>query len=296
MTEPVIVSLPGNQVLAERLAATLRAEQAVVEIRQFPDDETYLRYDAGVAGKPVIILCSMDRPDRKFLPLAFAAATARELGASAVGLVAPYLGYMRQDIRFKPGEAVTSKCFGRLLSSQIDWLVTIDPHLHRHSSLDDIYSVPSKVIRAAPLISAWIKSEVDRPLVLGPDSESEQWVSAVAQGSDAPFAVMSKIRRGDRDVTVSLPDLTRWRDRTPVLVDDIASTARTMIEGVKGLLAIRMRAPICLAVHGIFAGDAHDALHAAGAARIITSNSIPHKSNGIDVTPLLADAVRELVG
>lgn len=295
MTNVLVAALPESHALAQRVAVALGAEQARLEIRPFPDEETYLRYDGPVAGKLVVIVCSLDRPNRKFLPLAFAAATARELGASGVGLVAPYLAYMRQDRRFKPGEAVTSTHFARLLSSQIDWLVTVDPHLHRHKSLGDIYTAPVRVAHAAPLISNWIRSEVDRPLLLGPDSESEQWVAAVASASGAPFAVMSKIRRGDRDVEVSLPALDQWRDRTPVLVDDIASTARTMIEGVKRLRAVRMTAPVCVAVHGIFAGDAYDALRNAGAARIVTLNTVPHASNAIDVTPLLAEAVREVV-
>jgi ribose-phosphate pyrophosphokinase len=50
-------------------------------------------------------LCSLDRPDDKFLPLMFAAAKARDLGATSVGLVSPYLACMRQDRRFRPGEA-----------------------------------------------------------------------------------------------------------------------------------------------------------------------------------------------
>ena len=294
MMKPIIVSLLGNEALAERIAANLHAEQVPLETRQFPDEETYLRYGGSVAGKIVLFVCSLDRPDRKFLPLVFAAQTARDLGARAVGLVAPYLAYMRQDFRFKPGEAVTSRCFGHLLSSQFDWLITVDPHLHRHNSLGDIYSVPTMVVHAAPLISSWIRAEVEQPLLFGPDGESEQWVGAVAKAAGAPFVVMSKIRRGDRDVEVSLPQLDQWRDRTPVLIDDIVSTARTMIEGVKRLRARGMATPVCVAVHGIFAGDAYDALRTAGAARIVTLNTIPHASNEIDVSALLADAVREV--
>lgn len=292
MTNFLVTALPESLSAGQQLAALLGVEQLGLEIRPFPDEETYLRYDGPVAGRFVIIVCSLDRPDRKFLPLAFAAATARELGASGVGLVAPYLAYMRQDRRFKLGEAVTSAHFARLLSSQIDWLVTVDPHLHRYKSLGEIYTAPVRIAHAAPLISNWIKSEIERPLLLGPDSESEQWVAAVARASDAPFAVMNKTRLGDRDVEVSLPPLDRWQGRTPVLIDDIASTARTMIEGVKRLRGVGMAAPVCVAVHGVFAGDAYDALRAAGAARVVTLNTIPHESNAIDVTPLLAEAIR----
>jgi ribose-phosphate pyrophosphokinase len=115
---------------------------------RFPDGESYLRLQTDVSNKHVAILCTLDRPDGKFLPMAYAAATARELGATRVGLVAPYLAYMRQDRRFKNGEAVTSTYFARMVSASFDWLVTVAPHLHRHASLDEIYGIPSRVILA----------------------------------------------------------------------------------------------------------------------------------------------------
>jgi len=37
-------------------------------------------------------------------------------------------------VRFKPGEALTSQELARLPSGAFDWLVTIDPHLHRCGS------------------------------------------------------------------------------------------------------------------------------------------------------------------
>ena len=110
----------------------------------------------------IALVCTLDRPDAKMLPLLFAAAAARELGASQVGLVAPYLAYMRQDRRFKPGEAVTSREFARLLSGAFDWLVTVDPHLHRYASLAEIYRIPTRVVHAAPLISQWIRTRIER--------------------------------------------------------------------------------------------------------------------------------------
>jgi ribose-phosphate pyrophosphokinase len=294
VTDTVLVALPGNEALAERLTAVLPADLTVLETRLFPDGETYLRYRGSVAGKSAVLLCSLDRPDSKFLALSFAAAAARELGAVRVGLAAPYLSYMRQDRRFKDGEAVTSKYFARLLSSQIDWLVTVDPHLHRFASLSEIYSVPTRIAHAAAPIARWIEREVPSPLILGPDGESEQWVADVAEKIGAPFAVMTKIRRGDHDVRITLPDLTKWNGRTPVLVDDIASSARTMIDGVKLLRQVKLHPAVCVTVHGIFAGDSYDALRSAGASKIVTVNTVPHESNAIDVAPELAAQIRAL--
>lgn len=264
-------------------------------LRHFPDDEAYIRFACDVAGHEVAFVCTLDRPDPKVLPLLFAAATARELGATHVGLIAPYLAYMRQDRRFKPGEAITSQCFARLMSNTFDWLVTIDPHLHRLSSLEDIYTIPARVGHAAPLIGAWIGETVETPVLIGPDNESEQWVADVAADADAPHLVLSKVRHGDRDVEVSIPDIERWQDRTPVLVDDIISTAHTMMETIAHLRRLEMRAPVCIAIHGIFAGEAFEALKAEGAGAVVTTNTVRHESNRIDVSGILAKAVQGLM-
>jgi ribose-phosphate pyrophosphokinase len=290
----VIFALPGNEALAAALASHLNAPVGELAVRRFPDGETYLRFDTPVSGCKVVLACSLHHPDNSIMPQLFAAATARELGAREIGLVTPYLGYMRQDKRFHAGEAITSAVFAQLLSHHIDWLVTVDPHLHRWKSLDEIYSVRSTVIPAAPLLAKWIKANVEAPVLIGPDAESEQWVSAVAQIAGAPHVVLEKVRRGDRDVSVSVPDPEALRGRTPVLVDDIISTGRTMIAAVQHVLAQELAPPVCVGVHAVFSGDAHEALLAAGAARVITTDTIPHVSNGIHVHQAMATALAGL--
>lgn len=287
----LLVPLPGNEALATRLGLLLGTDVAETEFRHFPDEETYVRIVTPVSGRSAVIIRTLDRPDEKFLSLAFTAATLRELGARQVGLVAPYLAYMRQDRRFQAGEAVTSTIFAKLISGTADWLVTIDPHLHRQSSLSSIYNIPAQSIHAAPAIANWIKRSVTLPLLVGPDAESAQWVSEVATLAEAPYTVLEKTRRSDRDVRVSVPDVARWRDHTPVLVDDIISTARTMIATLGLLEHAGMKPAVCVGVHAVFASGAYDALRAAGCSRIVTTNSITHETNEIDVTEMLATAV-----
>ncbi len=287
----VILALPGNEQLAAGLAAKLQTEVGRMTVRRFPDGESYVRIDTPVDGSNVVLACGLHDPDTKILALLFAASTARELGAARVGLVAPYLAYMRQDKRFNEGESITSVYFAKLVSRYVDSLVTVDPHLHRRSSLDDIYSVPSVVVHAAALLAQWIRANVEAPILIGPDSESEQWVSEVARGADAPYLVLEKIRRGDRDVSVSIPDPAALRGRTPVLVDDIISTAHTMMAAIRHLAGLGLAKPVCVGVHAVFAGDAHAELLSAGAARVVTANTIPHPSNAIDVTQAIADAL-----
>lgn len=290
----VLLALPGNDDVTARLARELGAEIGALEVRRFPDEESYVRIRSEVGGRRTMLVATLDRPDDKLAALIFTAAVLRELGAASVGLVAPYLAYMRQDRRFQPGEAITSAHFARLLSRYVDWLVTVDPHLHRRSSLAEIYSVPAETVHAAPLISAWVAKEVEDPVFIGPDSESAQWVAAVAKDADAPFVVLKKERRSDRDVAVSVPDVERWRDHTPVLVDDIVSTARTMIETIGHLKRAGLKPPVCVAVHAVFAGGAYDELRAAGAAAVATTDTIAHDSNRIEVAGLLAAGIRRL--
>lgn len=292
---PVVFSLPGNEAIGRSLATQLGAEFGMSEVRHFPDGDSYVRIDTLVANREIILVCTLDRPDEKFLPLYFMAATARDLGASRIGLVCPYLAYMRQDKRFQPGEAVSSEYFAKLLSATADWLVTVDPHLHRHRSLGEIFTIPAFAMHAAPYLASWIRENVPEPVLVGPDSESEQWVASVAAGAGAPYVVLEKIRNGDHDVEISVPHLGTNSGRTPVLVDDIISTGRTMIETIRRFANTGHPPPVCVGVHGIFAGDAYAVLRAAGDAKIVTCNTIPHESNAIDVVTLIAEAVRQML-
>ncbi len=287
----IIFSLPGNDELAASLASRLSAELGKSEIRSFPDGETYVRVLSDVKNKKTVMVCTLHQPDDKLLPLYFLSNTLKSLNADCTCLVAPYLAYMRQDKVFKHGEGVTSEYFAKLISGFADTLITIDPHLHRRSALSEIYSIPTTVLHAANHISAWIKKNIAKPVLIGPDSESEQWVSQVAKNADASFTVLEKIRSGDRDVKVSVPRIEKYKTHTPVLVDDIISTARTMIETVEHLKRAGMNPAVCIGVHAVFSGSAYEDLLKAGAAKIVTCNTIPHESNEIDVSDLLCEAI-----
>ena len=293
--EPLVFfSLPGNEKLTEQLARKISAPIGKATLRRFPDGESYVRILSDVRDKFVVLVCTLDRPDEKFLPLYFLSRTAKTLGAKKVGLVAPYLAYMRQDKVFHPGEGVTARYFGSLMSGFLDSLVTIDPHLHRIRSLSEVYQIPNRVIHAGREISAWIEKNVDNPVLIGPDAESKQWVSDVAARARAPFIVLKKIRLGDNRVKVSVPQAAQYRHATPVLVDDIISTGHTMLETIAHLKEEGMKPPVCIGIHAVFAENAYQQLLDSGVERVITCNTIPHPSNQIDLTDELAGAFNEI--
>jgi ribose-phosphate pyrophosphokinase len=292
---PILFAMPGNETLTGQICRLRTWEAGIWELRRFPDGETYVRYLSDIRGRDVLIVCTLADPDAKTIALYLAACVARELGAKRVGLVVPYLAYMRQDKAFHAGEGITAVHFARLLSSACDWLVTVDPHLHRIHNMDEAYTVPTCVVRAAPSIASWIAANVPQPLLVGPDQESEQWVAEVAALVGCPFTVLQKIRTGDRSVEVSVPAVGAWRGRTPVLVDDIASTGRTMMAASERLHEAGLGRPWCLLVHPLFAGDAYAALCGAGVAGVVSSNTILHRSNMIDMSLPIAHAIAMLL-
>ena len=295
MKAPLIFSLFNQHPFINKLQQHYNAELGKVTLRNFPDGESYFRIESDVRNRDIIIVESLAHPSEKVLPLLFSCETLHELGAKRVGLIAPYLAYMRQDKRFHAGEGVTSNYFAKLLSHYVDWLVTVDPHLHRHHSLDEIYSIPSSVVHAAAPIAKWIKSNIAKPVLIGPDSESEQWVSDIAKRADVPFMILQKTRYGDREVEISAPEIENYHEHTPVLIDDIISTAQTMLETLIHLLRLQLKPTICIGVHAIFAGDAYEKLQQAHVDKIVTCNTILHESNGIELDQEVLVGVEHLV-
>lgn len=165
--------------------------------------------------------------------------------------------------------------------------------MHRYDSLEAIYGIPARALHAVPLLASWIRTEVRQPLLVGPDAESEQWVAGVAKECAAPFVVLRKTRQGDRDIRIEMPDadIARHSGRTPVIVDDVASSGQTLIEVVRALRARGFLEPVCLVVHPLFAGMAYEELVNAGAARVVACDTIAHPSGRIDSSGLLGQSL-----
>ena len=286
----IVFALPGNEVLADQLTARLGGVLGTLEIRQFPDGESYVRLEQDVAGKHVLLACSLAQPDAQALRLIFAADAARDIGARSITLIAPYLAYMRQDHRFRPGEAISSHSFARLLSRSFDRVVTVSPHLHRYRALSELYSIEAIALDASPLLAAWVAANVAQPLLIGPDSESEQWVARVAELAGAPYAVGKKIRSGDRSVSIALPSLLHHQGRQPIIIDDIISSGETMRKAAATLRTAGFSKPICLAVHDL-QGNQDARLLAQAVDRVVTTDSVPGAKDAIVLAPLIAAAL-----
>jgi len=291
MTDGLLVlGFPGYEPQSRSLAQALGVPWHIVEVHRFPDGESLVRLPE-ILPAHVVLCRSLDHPNDKLIELLLAAATARELGAERLTLVAPYLCYMRQDKAFTTGEAVSQRIVGEFIADLFDAVVTVDPHLHRTKHLDEV--IPERrvaTLSSAALMSAFLGGQPGNPFLLGPDSESQQWVQAVAGGAKLDFAVASKERIGDREVHITLPEHD-IAGREVVIIDDVVSTGTTLAETAQGAYSAGATRVDVLVSHALFADDAARKLKDAGIQTVWSTDSIPHESNVISLAELLAEAV-----
>lgn len=153
---------------ATRLAQAAQLPARLIERHRFPDGEIKLRLPEALPAQ-VVIFRSLNDPNAKLVELLLVAQTARTLGATHLTLVAPYLAYMRQDMAFRPGEAISQRIVGKYLADLFDAVITVDPHLHRVATLQE----------AVPLAQALVLS--GGAFVVGLDSRA-----AAARPADGP--------------------------------------------------------------------------------------------------------------
>ncbi|MBI4450830.1 ribose-phosphate diphosphokinase [Candidatus Woesearchaeota archaeon] len=287
----IVLSLSGGCAFGRQLARCLKAKHVVAKDSFFPDGEVYVRIPVPIKGRRVIVVQTLHpNPNDRLLELFFALKTCRELGASRVDAVVPYLAYMRQDKRFKPGEAVSNRLSALLYDA--DALYSFDPHLHRAAKLKEIFRIRAVKLSANTAIADYAKKHYPAAVLVGPDLESYKWARAVAEMNNQDFVILEKRRLGSRRVRITGKNLGVLKGREAVLVDDMASTGHTLVEAARVVRRAGGRVKAAICVHPLFVEDAVNRLKKAGIGKIISTNTIPHSTNRIDVSPIAAEALR----
>jgi ribose-phosphate pyrophosphokinase len=290
----LVLSLPEDEAIARRAADAAGVGWALIVRHRFPDGEIKLTLPPRLPEQ-VVLWRGLEHPNERLAELLLAAGAARDLGARRLTLVAPYLAYMRQDIAFHPGEAVSQRIVGRFLAGLFDALVTVDPHLHRVATLQEAVPVPVAVaLSGAPVLAGHVAAQrAGEPvLLLGPDEEAAQWVEQAACGRGWAWGVCRKQRHGDRDVTVDLPASVPVAGRSVVIIDDVASSGHTIVQAARALLGAGAASVDVAVTHALFVDDAVERIRAAGVRDIWSTDCIPHATNAVSVVPMIAEALQ----
>lgn len=277
---------------AVELARAAGLQAVCVERHRFPDGEVRLRLPPPVPQR-LVLFRSLHDPNEKLVELLLLAQTARALGARHLTLVAPYLAYMRQDMEFSPGEAVSQTIVGRFLATLVDAVITVDPHLHRVATLQEVVpGTQAIVLTGAEILADLIVRRRQRPLLVGPDAESGQWVALAARRHGLDHLVCTKVRSGDRAVRVELPPFP-VAGRVAVILDDVASTGQTVAAAARLLRAAGAASIDAAVTHALFAPDALEQMRAGGVNEVWSTDCIAHDSNAVGMAQLLAQALEQ---
>ncbi|MDO9029004.1 MAG: phosphoribosylpyrophosphate synthetase [Betaproteobacteria bacterium HGW-Betaproteobacteria-15] len=288
-----LLCFDDEQTIAHAVAAAAGLTLAVIQRHRFPDGELRLRLPETLPPR-VVFWRGLHQPNEKLVEILLVARTAHQLGAVHLTLVAPYLAYMRQDIAFNPGEAVSQRVIGRFLAGLFDAVITVDPHLHRVATLEEAIPVKDAIVLSgAPLLADHIATQRPDVLLIGPDEESLQWVAQAAARHGWAHGVCRKLRHGDRQVDIELPDLP-FTGRAVVLMDDVASSGHTLAQAARLLKAAGAASVDVAVTHALFADGAVRLIREAGAGQIWSTDSIPHASNAVSIVPAVAEALQHL--
>jgi ribose-phosphate pyrophosphokinase len=288
----MIQSLPSSARDAARLAARLGLPAGEIAIHMFPDGE--MRVTAAPAAPTTIIYASLDRPDEKLVALMFACEALRRGGAKRIVLLAPYLCYMRQDAAFSEGEAISQKVIGALLARCVDRVITVDAHLHRTPDIRTVFpGIEADNLSAMAAIADTLRAASLDPktVVVGPDAESEPWVSDLAGRLDLSHMVARKTRRGDRSVEVGFLDPALMAGHPALIVDDIVSSGGTLMACAKALLAAGATAIDAVVTHALFPEQLVREMTLSGIRSIRSTHSVPHSTNAIPLDDLFVKAL-----
>jgi ribose-phosphate pyrophosphokinase len=307
----VVVSGSNSRALAMDLAKELEWEHHSLEARRFPDSEGYIRIPEksieAVRREPVVLV-SNTFPDAGIVETLLLLEALRdvregrtdnlkEIGPQSMEPVGPgvivaipYFGYSRQDKRFRPGEAISAKAIGRLLSAHCDGIVVFD--LHAPAALEGM-PIPVEFTSAMPEIAAHLQSTVKPDFILSPDKGAIDRATAVAKEIGLPFSYLEKTRIDAHTIIHKAKNLD-VAGKVVAIVDDMIATGGTICKAADALRSQGATEVHAACTHGLFTGGAIARLanHVDG---VHATSSLANSRAVISGGPALARGVRNIL-
>ncbi len=294
-----LVSGNAHPALAEDLAFELQQPLVPAEIGAFADGETRVHITEDVRDADVFIVQPTCSPvNDHLMVLALLVDAVRAAGATRVIGIVPYFGYARQEQRGCGGDPRSAQVVGRLLGSvRLDHLVTLDLHA---PALESALPMPATLLHAEEVFLPRIKNwGIKDLIVVAPDAGGMKRAQRYALALNACLAVIAKDRPRP-DVATPVQVLGDVKGRVCLVVDDMASTGRTLSGAAEALRQAGAREVHAVFTHAVMAPGAMDRLAASRFGKLLTSDSIPVTANPslevVPIAPLLAKTMRYLCG
>lgn len=283
--------------MALSIAQALGAKAMFPVVEKFPDGETHVVAPA-VKGTAVYVQTMHPYPNEMLTEMEFTADLLKELGAERIIAVVPYLAYTRQDTRHEDGEGIAVKSMLRMLEKAgINDIVSVDIHLHR-LGLQELSGMTSIKLHEVSAVDALAKESgrfLRKPVVVGPDSESERWAKRAAELLGSHYDVLEKNRLSPTEIEIR-PKTLDVRGQDVLIIDDIVSTGDTIKKVIESMKAKGANKIAAAFTHGVLSGeDAAAGLYRAGATYLISTNTINNEFSRVDVGPVIAQKLKEIV-
>ncbi len=296
MNSIALVAGDAHPQLGREIARQAGMPLIPVSISAFADGETRVRIEAGVAGVDLYIVQPTSAPtNERLVSLALVADAARGAGAARITALMPYFGYARQDVRKHPGEPRSAQLAARILAAAgIDRVIALELH---SSALESAFEMPLVHLQADELMLPAARAR--QYTIVSPDAGGLKRAQRYAMALGAPLAVVAKTRPA-ADVAAPLQVLGEVRGRACLIVDDIASTGRTIAGAAQALAAAGALEVHALFIHAVMAPGALERICAGGVRGIVTTDSVPGAPDGrirvVSIAPLFAKMLRAQAG
>jgi ribose-phosphate pyrophosphokinase len=283
--------------MALSIARALGAKAHFPVVERFPDGETHVVAPA-IEGTAIYVQTMHPYPNEMLAEMEFTIDLLKELGAGRVIAVVPYLAYTRQDTRHVEGEGIAIKSMLRMLEAAgVNDIVSVDIHLHRLGleALSGMTSIKLHEVSAVDALAKEAGRFLEKPVVVGPDSESERWAMRAAELLDSHYDVLEKHRISPKEIEIR-PRTMDVKGRDVLIIDDIVSTGDTIKKVIMSLRAKGANEIAAAFTHGVLSGeDAAAGLYRAGATYLISTNTINNEFSRVDVGPIIAEKLKGLL-
>jgi len=281
----------SSEDLAKKISKKLKANLVRSEVKVFPDGESKITLKGKLSRNKTIIVQSIYPPVDSNLIQALSLISKAKDHSNEVVVVAPYLGYARQDREFLPGEIVTMKILGRLFKGAgASKIIVVD--IHSKIGLKHFKIKSENISAISDLVKYFKKINLRNPLVVSPDQGGKERAKEFASEFDSEFIALKKQRdRKTGKVKIKTEGLDIV-DRDVILVDDMISTGGSIIKATEFLKKQKCKRVFVACTHALLMNNAEKKIRKAGVAKIISTNTIPGKTSIVDISSTIAKALK----